>query len=59
MVSKGGEIMNNYEQSRIVEVGRASDVILGMKMLVMWFIDSLALINAMDIYIEDIDETDD
>lgn len=56
---KGGGNMNNYEGSRVVGVGRASDVILGAKIWVLLWIDSEAYINFLDLWVEDIDETDD
>ncbi len=50
--------MNNYEGSRVVEVGRASDVIRGAKIWALLWIDSEAYVNFIDLYVEDIDETD-
>ena len=51
--------MNNYEQSRVAEVGPASDIIRGAKIWAVVWIDSLLYVDALDIWVMDIDETDD
>lgn len=51
--------MNNYEGSKVVEIGRASDVIRSAKIWALLWIDSDAIINRLDLWIEDIDESDD
>ena len=51
--------MNNYEHSRVVEVGPASDIIRGAKLWAPYMIDSQLVVEAVDIYALDIDETDD
>jgi hypothetical protein len=56
---KGGDSMNNYERSRVVELGRASDVIRSAKIWALLWIDSEAIINRLDLWVEDIDESDD
>ncbi len=51
--------MNNYERSRVVELGRASDLIRSAKIWAPFWIDSEAIINYFDLWIDDIDESDD
>jgi hypothetical protein len=51
--------MNNYEHSRVVEVGPASNLIRGVKIWADFWIDSESLINWIDLWINDIDETDE
>lgn len=51
--------MNNYEQSKVVEVGPASDIIRGAKIWAVSWIDSMLYVDAIDLWVADIDETDD
>ena len=51
--------MNKYELSSVVEVGPASVIIRGAKIWAVSWIDSLLYIDALEIYVLDIDETDD
>jgi hypothetical protein len=51
--------MNNYEQSSVIEVGPATDLIRGAKIWAVYWIDSLLYVDAIDLWVADIDETDD
>lgn len=51
--------MNNYEQSRVMEIGPASDVIRGAKIWAVHWIDSQLYVDALDLWVMDIDETDE
>lgn len=51
--------MNNYERSNVVVVGPASHVIRGAKIWVEFWIDSDLLICWLDLWVGDIDESDE
>ncbi len=51
--------MNNYEQSSVIQLGPASNVIQGAKLWVEFWIDSDLFIHWLDLWINDIDETDE
>ena len=51
--------MNNYEQSRVVDLGPASNVIRGAKLCIEFWVDTFLMINYLDLWLGDIDETDE
>ena len=51
--------MNNYESPNVAELGSAANLIRGTKFWFLFLIDTLFLIDFMDPWVDDIDETDD
>lgn len=51
--------MNNYESPNVAELGSAAKLIRGTKFWFLFFIDNQFLIDCLDPWVDDIDETDD
>ena len=54
--------MNNYEFAKVTEIGRAADIIQSMKIYAPFWVDTMAYVNAIDIWSgggDDLDESDD